>query len=67
MGGIKMTENEKNTKKESKPEIFIVPRDKALDPNFFNAMINFQYGDPEESDQGFEKMKNLAQQKEKQK
>lgn len=42
-------------------EIIIVPSKKGVDPDFFKAMMAFQYGEREESDAGFEKMKKLAQ------
>jgi len=43
------------TKKKS--EIIIVSKDRAIDPEFFEALMDFQYGDQETSDKAFEKMK----------
>jgi len=40
-----------------RPEVIVVPKEKAVTPEFFEALMNFQYGDKETSDKAFEKMK----------
>ncbi len=54
-----MTEKN-NSSKDQKPkgEFIIVPQKKALEPDFFKALMEFQYGETQEvSNEGFEKMK----------
>jgi len=40
-----------------KPELIVVSKEKASEPDFFEALMDFQYGDQETSDKAFEKMK----------
>ena len=49
--------------KGEKSETIVVSSEKAQERDFFNSMIAFQYGTPEESDAGFNKAKKLAQSK----
>lgn len=46
--------------KPTKGEVIIVPSKKALEPEFWQALKDFQYGDPRASDEGFERMRELA-------
>ncbi|MEK7078339.1 MAG: hypothetical protein AAB911_02110 [Patescibacteria group bacterium] len=47
--------------KKPKGEAIIVSSKKGLEPDFFKALMAFQYGEGEESDAGFEEMKRQAQ------
>lgn len=59
-----MSENSKDNE-QPKGEGIIVPSKNALQPDFFKALMAFQYGETqEESDAGFEKMKKSAQSQE---
>ena len=50
---------------ENKPEIMCVPSKKVTDnPDLFKALMQFQYGEAEESDKGFEKMKKILEEEE---
>ena len=53
--------------KEKFGDVFIVSQKEALDPEFFEALQKFQYGETKEiSDKGFEEMKEKAESKKKQ-
>lgn len=48
---------------ENKPEIMFFPSKKVTsNPDLFKALMQFQYGEAEESDKGFEKMKKILEQ-----
>ncbi len=54
-----MTESEGEQQPEA--EIMIIPSEKALEPDLLEAIMMLQYGETtEESEAGFEKMKELA-------
>lgn len=65
-----MTNKEKKTSEgegdlsenETVPEgdFLVVPSKKAISNDFFKALHKFQYGEGEESNEGFEKMRELA-------
>jgi len=49
----------------NKPEIMVFPSKKVTNnPDLFKALMQFQYGEAEESDKGFEKMKKILEEKE---
>ena len=59
----------KDPSEDQKPkgEFLFVSQEQALDPDFFKALMEFQYGgDQVTSDEGFEKMKELVSTTEKQ-
>lgn len=55
----KMDNLEKTIKEatEGKGKVVIIPKEKAIKPDFFKALMDFQYGDEETSDAAFEKIK----------
>ncbi|MBI4708660.1 MAG: hypothetical protein HY764_00440 [Candidatus Portnoybacteria bacterium] len=48
---------------DKKSEILIVPKEKALEPDFFEALMDFQYGEEVKSEEGLKKMETLAEAK----
>jgi len=41
-------------------ETIIIPKKKTVRPDFMNALHKFQYGEGEESDEGFEELQRIA-------
>ena len=41
-------------------EMIIIPKKKTVHPDFMKALLKFQYGEGEESDEGFEELQRIA-------
>ena len=41
-------------------ETLIIPKKKTVHPDFMKALHKFQYGEGEESDEGFEELQRIA-------